>query len=369
MVVGRIKLLLIEDDEDDAFILIETLKEVSPNFIIDHVDRLAKAAEYLMENDVDIILSDLSLPDCRGIDTVRNVIDMSGGKVPVIVLTGFSDDEMGEKSIQVGADDYLIKNEVSGSIVSRVIRYTLERHKIKHKLKETNKLLSDFCHTVAHDLKNPLNSFGLFVGLVQEDLDPSENGELIDMSEVIEQSVSRMAQILDDLLLFAESGGDPLDKEVINVKELIFNKVLVDLGQRINTSNAIIDVGELKNIFFSQTHLYQVFQNLISNALKFMPKDVIPSVSIYAKSEEYYDCVCVKDNGIGIAPEYLGSIFKPFQRLHRVDQYPGTGIGLATISKILDNYNSEISCESIIGEGSIFTVKFPRLKLEEKALT
>jgi len=123
------------------------------------------------------------------------------------------------------------------------------------------------------------------------------------------------------------------------------------------------DLHKILNTLGSETQLIQLFQNLISNGIKFVPNNTTPAVYITATQQNDYWCISIRDNGIGIQPEYSERIFEIFQRVHSTQKYPGTGIGLATCKKIVERHNGQIWVESQLGVGTTFYFTLPGVKV------
>jgi len=169
---------------------------------------------------------------------------------------------------------------------------------------------------------------------------------------------TRMQQLIQDLLSYSRltTQGRPL--ELIGCQDAC-NIAMVNLGQSIGDSGAIVNVGALPEVRADATQLAQLFQNLIGNAIKYR-NERPPEIQVYAKTEGEYWVFSVQDNGIGIEPQYADRIFEMFQRLHTRLEYSGTGIGLAICRKIVERHGGRIWVESRPGQGSTFLFTIPR---------
>ncbi|MBI3329283.1 MAG: hypothetical protein HYZ81_21595 [Nitrospinae bacterium] len=181
--------------------------------------------------------------------------------------------------------------------------------------------------------------------------------------ELIQHAVEgprRMQALIDDLLAYSRVGTRGKPFEPTDCRALV-QGVLGDLEVAIRESGAVVTVGSLPTVMADPTQLAQVFQNLLSNALKFRGEQ--PSViQISAERTPGTGVFSVRDNGIGIAPEYQERIFGIFQRLHTRREYPGTGIGLAICQKIVERHGGRIWVESAVGQGSIFYFTIPEMR-------
>jgi PAS domain S-box-containing protein len=227
------------------------------------------------------------------------------------------------------------------------------------KLEQSNNNLEQFAYVASHDLQEPLRTITNFAQLLEEkqkdNLDATSKkymGYVVNASE-------RMKRLIRDMLLFSRLGKQHSIEEV-NFGSLL-NEVLQDMELLIKENNAQINFGKMPVLMASKTEMKLLFQNLINNAIKYRKADIAPHIEIYAAKQTNHDWIfSVKDNGIGIDPEFKNKIFIIFQRLHSEKEYPGTGIGLATCKKIVELIGGTIWVESKPGEGSTFYFTFPK---------
>ena len=226
------------------------------------------------------------------------------------------------------------------------------------RLEKSNEILHQFAYASAHDLKEPLRSISSFVHIIQRrysKLLPPEAGEYMDF---VVGGVKRMESLLSALLEYSTVASDEQEVKNTTSLKLALSDVKHNLHSTIIEKNATIDCeGFLPMLWISRLHLTQLFQNLISNSLKFSDKQ--PHVKVIGQVQGGNLLITVKDNGIGMKLEYSDKIFRLFQRLSRSPQYEGTGIGLAICKHIVDKYNGKIWFESVEGEGTTFYLSFP----------
>ncbi len=227
-----------------------------------------------------------------------------------------------------------------------------------NELEVRNKELEQFVYIASHDLQEPLRTISNFISLLQLDSVDKLSKDEVKYLEIIAQSSNRMSQLVKGLLDYARIGRD-INLENIDCNEVI-RSVKEDLSLKITESNATIKIcSDLPQLVVFGTGFRLLMQNLISNALKFKKEGVDPYIKINANQESGFWQFSVEDNGIGIAEEHKGKVFKIFQRLYNRKQYEGTGIGLAQCQKIVDLHNGKIWVESILGEGTTFFFKIP----------
>lgn len=223
------------------------------------------------------------------------------------------------------------------------------------KLEESNELLESFAYTVAHDLQSPLQTVLGFMTIIekrnQEVLGSEAKGHIL----IIKNAINKMSSLIKDLLSYAK-----LNAERTKYQDIELNAVVDDIFFNINSEmnktgkTAKLSRDNLARVKAVQVHMTQLFQNFISNAVKFTVPGVMPEVHVSAEEKNNEYLFSVTDNGIGIDEKNYEKIFKFFQKLHSEKEYPGSGIGLATCKKISEIYGGKIWIESKIGKGSTF---------------
>jgi light-regulated signal transduction histidine kinase (bacteriophytochrome) len=231
---------------------------------------------------------------------------------------------------------------------------TLER-KVKQRTEELerkNRELEQFAYVASHDLQEPLRTIGSFVDL----LGKQYKGRLDDHADkymnYIVQSSDRMKVLIKDLLDYSRLGREK-DARQVNCNSIV-EQVKADLNMVIKDNQAEIKAGALPVIAAYPTELKLLFQNLVSNSIKFRKPDVSPQVEITASKENGHWQFAFRDNGIGIEPQHVDKIFVIFQRLHNRTSYEGSGIGLAHCKKIVELHGGTIWVKSELGIGSTF---------------
>ncbi|MCC5915243.1 MAG: PAS domain S-box protein [Balneolaceae bacterium] len=224
------------------------------------------------------------------------------------------------------------------------------------KLEQINEELERFAYRASHDLQAPLNSLASILYLL-------EAKELIIQNETSEKLVGlirgnarQMKMMIHDLLEFSKMDGQ-LEYEPVSLN-LALNRSIGALDKHIRESGAVIQASELPKVMGSETQLTTLFQNLLSNAIKYRSEEP-PVISIDFEEEGEFYKIIVKDNGMGIDPEYHHRVFEFMERLHGKGEIAGTGIGLSTCKRIVENHGGEIGVESEEGKGSRFYFTVP----------
>ena len=244
----------------------------------------------------------------------------------------------------------------------------LLRHKTEE-LAKSNRDLEQFASVAAHDLQEPLHSIQVFLDLLRV-----KYGEVLDERGLgyldrVKQAADRMQQLIQSLLVFSKVESKDMSKESFALSDVV-DDVLSDLGARIEELQAVVQVGDLPTVHGNAFQIKQLLQNLLGNALKFHRPGVPPVIHISGRifqdrrhrGSGKSGMLCqieIHDQGIGIPSEQVDKIFGMFKRLHRRDEYEGTGIGLALCQRIVDRCGGAISVRSRLGEGSTFIVTIP----------
>ncbi len=275
--------------------------------------------------------------------------------------------------IHYAEDGLDLYNEMSAAkLGDEVVVHFTDFTKLKHlqlelikkieELERSNKNLEEFAHAASHDLKAPLRKIQIFTTQVKDALNVHLKDNELAVFKKIEDATSRMGSLIDDIMKYAHVNHEPMEKEVVDLKEKL-KQVLDDLEIEIQQKKAIVKVQDLPQVMGYSRQLQQLFQNLISNSLKYSKANVPPEIQIFADQTEEdgskYVVIEVKDNGIGFDPKFKHEIFQMFTRLHGKDQYSGNGIGLSIVQKIIQNHRGRIRTESVVGKGSTFKIYLP----------
>jgi PAS domain S-box-containing protein len=252
-----------------------------------------------------------------------------------------------------------LAQNASVGIESVLLREALERHmqELEHRVVERTAELDAFAYSVAHDLRAPLRAMHGFADAVREDYADALDEAGRDFLTRIIKSAKNMDVLIQDLLAYSRIGRDNLELEALGLKEAVQDS-LADLQHEIASRGASVEVSVPPlTVWGHKATLKQVVANLVSNALKFTAPGTAPQIRIWAVARQGKVELCVRDNGIGIAPEHRERIFNVFERLHGSETYPGTGIGLSIVKKGLASMQGDISVESD-GQGSTFQAQF-----------
>lgn len=228
----------------------------------------------------------------------------------------------------------------------------------QEKLKSSNRELEQFAYAASHDLKEPLRMIGTYTQLIQRKLDGHLDGATGEYMHFVTDGVTRMDKLLTDLLEYSRLGRRKSQVSDTNLEEILF-VVINNLMTVMNNTDAAIYSNHLPVVKAPSTQMIQLFQNLISNSIKFRQKEVAPVIEIKYAFENGNHVFTFHDNGIGIPEEHRKNVFNIFERLHNRQDYEGTGIGLATCKKIVTSLGGDIWVGESDKPGSKFQFKLP----------
>lgn len=255
--------------------------------------------------------------------------------------------------------------KLNGELEERIQDRTSALEQANRKLSSANSELSSmnedlrqFAYAAAHDLQEPLRMLSIYSQLVQRNYQGRIDARADEQLAVIVDGAKRMGLLLSDLLNYSTL----MQEEMAPVPPCVepsaaLEQVLSNLGREIDLSGAAITVGALPCVYVTEVHVLQIFQNLISNAIKYRSEDPL-HIDVSASAQGAFCRFAVRDNGIGIDPAYHKQIFGVFKRLHG-REVPGTGIGLAICQKIVERYRGRIWVESEANQGATFCFELP----------
>lgn len=402
------KILLVDDREDNLFSIEAILEPKGYRFVRARSGREALKI-LLAEFDFAMILMDVKMPNLNGFETASLIYERERLKhIPIIFITA---DNYGEenmyKGYQTGAIDYIFKpinpdilrakvgvlvdlyrknrllmeHEKKLVIINKTLELEIKDRKLSEQkvnqlnrelliknanLENANKSLERFAFMASHDLQEPLRKIRMFSDKLSIKHKDAQDADLI---RRIQRAAERTQTLIADILAFSKTSTDPSDFSNVDLNNVI-EELLQDINEEVLRKNASITVQRLPQLQASQRLMRPLFQNLISNALKYSSENRSPKIMIrsempannHALKTEYNSNYCrifIEDNGIGFDQKYAEEIFGMFRRLHGHSEYEGTGIGLALCKKIVEQHQGYISARSKVGEGSTFIVSFP----------
>lgn len=367
----RVKVLLVEDNPSDARLIQESLSEASDSaFDLETADTLALGLQRLSRGGIDAMLLDLALPDSFGQETFARAKAQALG-VAIIVLTGLNDDSLALKLVQGGAQDFVAKVDVSGNNLTRAILYAVERERLEQdykklnaeleqrvqdrtaELEASNRDLEAFSYSVSHDLRAPLTHLTGFADILSQKYAAVLDEQAQKYLTRIHDAALRMSGLIDDLIRLARVSRQGLLRRPVRLGALV-DEVIAELAEEIGKRAIEWRIGTLPTVRCDHGLVKQALSNLISNAVKYTRPREIAQIEIGEKILADESILYVRDNGVGFDMRYAEKLFAPFHRLHRETEFEGTGIGLATVRRIVEKHKGRIWTQSEPGVGSVF---------------
>ncbi len=275
-----------------------------------------------------------------------------GEVVAVMNLASMSDGAYSDRDLRLGTR---IGEQIAGAIANTQLY--AQQVRAEEELARSNVELEQFASAASHDLQEPLRMITSYIQILTEDYGDRLDGDADRYVGYIVDGATRMKALIDDLLAYSRIGNEPVPLEPVDCNAVL-ELVLGDLAGAIEDVSARVTHDPLPQVMGDGTQLAQVFQNLISNGIKFRG-EALPHVHVSTTRMEGDWVFSVRDNGIGIDPSHYERIFQMFQRLHHRSEYPGTGIGLALCSKVVQRHGGRIWVESEPGAGSAFRFTIP----------
>ncbi len=360
-----LRVLLVEDNQSDAELTLHALRNGSGFSVSADVTQTAEEfTRQVRTNRYDIVLADYNLPQWTGMDALR-VLRSEDLDIPLILVTGSLGEERAVECLKQGVTDYVLKDRLTRLPAS--VRRALEETRLRQEHAESEKELArkveelarsnadleQFAYVASHDLQEPLRMVASYTQLLAKRYTGRLDADADQFIAYAVDGANRMQSLIRDLLTYSRVGR--AEKAMIETSsETALERALVNLQGAIKDSGAVVSQGPLPMVAADPSQLVQLFQNLVSNAIKYRGAEV-PRIRIsVADGSKQESVFSVADNGLGIAPQYFEKIFLMFQRLHGREEFPGTGIGLTISKKIVERHGGRIWVESEPGKGSVF---------------
>jgi signal transduction histidine kinase len=358
----------VEDSESDAALILRHLNMADYEVGWERVETAGQMRAALEQPDWDLVIADYKLP---GFDApaALAILQQTGLDLPFVVVSGHIGEETAVALMRAGAYDYLMKDHLArlAPVVERELgeaRMRRERRRGQEQLRRSveelarsNTELEQFAYVVSHDLQEPLRMVASYVQLLEERYKDQLDSNAREFIAYAVDGATRMKQMITDLLTYSRTGKN--GKAIVAVAcEAALGQACADLRACITEAAAEISHGPLPTVPGDAAQFSHLFQNLIGNAIKFRSQ-APPRVHVSAEQSGEEWVFSVRDNGIGLDPQFADRIFMVFQRLHGHEDYPGTGIGLAIARKIVEHRGGRIWVESEPGKGATFRFTVP----------
>jgi signal transduction histidine kinase len=374
-----LKILILEDMEEDVELIMRTLKKAGLKFEIRQVDTREGFITALGDFDADVILSDHSLPQFNSVEALE-LYKKRGSQAPFILVTGAVSEEFAVTCLKQGADDYVLKSNLArlpNAITNALRQKEAERAKLKAaqalqsqnaELKKINKELDSFVYSVSHNLRAPLMSVLGLLDLAKHE-SHTNTSALDQYFAMMESSIHKLDDTVKEILDYSRNARQNLTVERIDLKKMLndhFEKMQFMPGSQLIAREIRIDE---QSAFYSDTYrLSVIMNNLISNSIKYYDVNKEkPFIRISVTVNKDNAMLEFQDNGIGIEDRYIAKVFDMFFRGTEANK--GAGLGLYIVKEAIDKLKGEISIESEIGRGTLFRISLPNLLSNNEAVS
>jgi signal transduction histidine kinase len=347
--------ILLADDNADLRTYVTRL--LAPHYAVEAVVDGQAALELALERPPDLVLSDVMMPRLDGFGLLRELrADDRTRTIPVILLSARAGEESAIEGMEAGAIDYLVKPFSARELLARVrthLDLARARRDWASELERANRELEAFSYSVSHDLRAPLRAIDGFSQALVDEYGATLDARAREYLERVRAGARRMASLIDDLLNLSRITRAPLRKEAVDLTELA-RLVATELKRREPARDGVIEVAEGLTAFGDTALILIVLENLLGNAWKFTAKRKDARIAFGQEADGDETVFYVQDNGAGFDMKYADRLFAPFQRLHRAQDFEGTGVGLATVYRIIARHGGRIWAEAALGEGATF---------------
>jgi len=333
-----------------------------------------EALKMILTNPPDLLLLDVHMPEMDGFEVAKTIRQNPKTKdIPIIFVTAERKEHHSMiKGFEEGAIDYLFKPldpEITKAKVSVLLKMQLQKKELEQADKQINELnqqlqknvasleiankdLESFSYSISHDLRSPLRAIGGYAGMLAEDYQDKLDAEGKRMIANITSNANKMSQMVDKLLEFSRLGKMAVQKHEVNMERLV--RDCINEIMKSSEHQPAITTTVLPGMKADPVLLSHVWTNLIANAIKYSSKKRESKIEIGSYSEQGKIVYFIKDNGAGFDMAYADRLFGVFQRLHKEEDFQGTGAGLAIVKRIINKHGGEIWAEGKANKGASF---------------
>jgi light-regulated signal transduction histidine kinase (bacteriophytochrome) len=366
----RADIMIVDDTPDNLQVLFTMLNE--HGYEVRRVLNGQQAITAIATEPPDLILLDIMMPELNGYEVcIKLKSKENTSHIPVIFLSALDEAVDRVRGFEVGGADYITKPFHIQEVIARVenqltiirqrkqlLQQNENLQKLNIELSRSNQELEEFAHVVSHELLQPLTTIKALSQLLLFKYCKEFNEEMQQFLNQIVAATDRMHQLTRKLLAYAQVGSQDLHLCATDCQGLL-EELLIDLQMNMqDTDHQIVILDKLPVIMADQLQLRELFQNLITNALKYH-REIPLLIQIKAIALPSHWLFSITDNGMGIATEHIEKIFTIFTRTPSVQELPGSGIGLSICQKIVERHGGKIWLESKVGEGTTFYFTFP----------
>jgi two-component system sensor histidine kinase/response regulator len=357
--------ILVVDDRSDKLLAVETILAPLGERLV-RARSGEQALRHLLQADVAVILLDVHMPGMDGFETARLARGRERSRqTPIIFVTADDNEVEIARAYALGAVDF-IRSPFTAEMLRAKVSVFVELFRARRQLeRETehvqalNEELEAFSYSVSHDLRAPVRHVSGFVNLLRRSSEGALNETARHHLDSIARAASRMGELIDDLLAFSRMGRSELMRTRVDLARLV-RELLPDVGAPGHVEWHLDDLPEVSG---DPAMLRVVMVNLLANAVKYTRTREHPRIEVGATpGEDGKIVISVRDNGVGFDMQYADRLFGVFQRLHSADEFEGTGIGLATVRRVVHRHGGRVWAEAAVDQGATFHFSLPEVK-------
>jgi signal transduction histidine kinase len=347
--------ILWADDNADMRDYVRRL--LAPHYDVVAVPDGLTALAHALDAPPDLLLTDVMMPGLDGFSLLAALRkDRRTHTIPVILLSARAGEESAVEGLNAGADDYLAKPFSAKELLARV-RTHLELARLRRlwarELEQANKELEAFSYSVSHDLRAPLRGIDGFSKALLENYGDRLDDQGRRYVERVRAGAGKMSRLIDDMLNLSRLGRSPLHKQPADLTA-VARGVIADLREKDPAREVVVDIADGLSAVADAPIVSIVLVNLLGNAWKFTSKQQDARISFESRVIANETVFAISDNGAGFDMAYTSKLFMPFHRLHRDSEFEGTGIGLATVHRLISRHGGRIWADSAPGNGATF---------------
>jgi signal transduction histidine kinase len=366
-------MLLVEDVKTDLLVIQSIMKDIADDpFEMIHAANLNAAKERLAKGDIDVVLTDLGLPDSAGLDTFKE-LQADFPTVPIVVLTGADSPEQAREAVSLGAQDYLEKWNIDSRMMERTLLHAIERKQLQSELRALNETLEErvrqrtqdltrsnaelekYAYIVAHDLRAPVRGIKSLADWLKADCVDVLEAEHLNNLTLLQNRAHRMGDLIDGLLEYVRVERETTTMQTTNCNDIVHSAVkILDPDDHISVNVQ----ASLPEVVFDMEQLERLFRSLIENAIQHNGRDQCEITVSHRETDKFWE-FCVRDDGVGIPVSQQERVFDMFQTLKPRDELETVGLGLTVARGIVERYGGSIRVESIEDQGSAFFFTIP----------
>jgi light-regulated signal transduction histidine kinase (bacteriophytochrome) len=326
------------------------------------IEELAEFSSFFRDAMMVCKASDEKAWQQKGLSRCEEIIPMPGGGVrvfDVIKVPLFSPDGA-RKALSMVGRDITERKEAERQLIEVNLELEKRVERRSSQLKAANEELESFSYSIAHNLKGPLRRVQIMLEMLEKELSPELANQLRSFLVSVSRSVSQMTSLVEGLLALSLNGRRPLQPEPISLSELA-KEVVAELSAEADARVIDWRIGTLPKVSCDRVMLKQVLLNYLGNAVKYTRRVESPSIEVFYSLEGKEHVIGVRDNGAGFRMEYADKLFVAFQRLHRAEDFEGTGIGLSMVKRIILRHGGRVWAEGVPCRGASFYFTLPAL--------